>query len=168
MKNAAQQIQDFVSFVQGLQNDPEIAPLIDAAKIVLAPRFTIALDAAILHYLTHGDYTLIARIIGLLSVAKQQTAVLSYVWERTNLSHSWDTQGVKFAKVDRLQGGTQKKRSLSEHLKIAGKREPKTAVPSTGTAKEAPKKSPAKKRKYIDALDSRSRLPGSFEGGRSR
>jgi hypothetical protein len=168
MKSPVQEIKDFSSFVQDLQNNPEIAPLIDAAKIVLLPRFLIALDAAITHYLTHNDYTLITRIVELVPRAKQQPAVLAYVWERTNLSYSRDAAGVRFTKSERLEGARQKLQSLTEHLKIAKRSVPKRALPATIKLNDLSNKKSVKKRKYIDALDSWSRLPGSFEGGRSR
>lgn len=163
----------FLDFLKKIMSDPDIGPLIDVTKIVRLPRYETALNAAIQHYKVHGDHTFIPKLLSPLKQSIYYTPVLSYVCDCASLTFSIVDGEIKFKKKELSEGADTPKRTLEQYLD--GQQEDILGVtgqlpkPTKRITKDIDNKQKKKRKKpYLDMLDSRARLPGSFEGGKRR
>jgi hypothetical protein len=146
----------------------DVRSLIDADRLVRSAVFAEIVDAGVAHASDHGDFHYLNQLLSLLQGTKHQSALVE--WLSTRLSVSVHVRGGFTA----LRKGTNaagtvppleakfpstvaaRKRGQDEALLQAKLNDPRLRVVV------------ASSKGYVDMLDSRARLPGSFGSGKRR
>ncbi len=156
--------------VLSVLSEPRVRALIDRKKLRFSSIFEGIAKMSVEHAIRYGDRTFIARTLKLVDSTRYHLPILKWFCARGSLNYKVQAGKLIFSRSDTApdesadlndfllgEKGTQRQASTS--MKAGDSK-------VTRMKQKKKKKDPWEKR--IDALDSRARLPGSYETGKRR